>query len=131
MNYYGNYGNYNYQPYQPFQRVEQTDDRIWVQGEGAAQAYLVAANGFVRLWDSQEPVFYEKRADATGKPYMEVYEYKPKRSESPKTSFFDKPQTVEGTNELKAEIDDLKARISALESKRRPKKEEVTDESIQ
>lgn len=58
--------------YQP-----QTDERIWVQNKFAADVYLVAPNSFVRLWDASRPVFYEKRADANGRPLpLEVYEYK-------------------------------------------------------
>lgn len=53
------------------------DERIWVQGEVAAASWPVTANGFVRLWDSTAHVFYEKRADAQGKPLpLEVYDYK-------------------------------------------------------
>ena len=33
----------------------------------SAEAYLVAPNGFVRLWDANKPMFYEKRADALSK----------------------------------------------------------------
>ena len=28
------------------------DERIWVQNETSAEAYLLAPNGFARLWDS-------------------------------------------------------------------------------
>lgn len=53
------------------------DERIWVTNQQAAEAYLVAANSFVRLWDSSQPRFYEKSADCTGRPMaMKVYEYK-------------------------------------------------------
>lgn len=53
------------------------DERIWVQNQVAAESYLVAPNSFVRLWDSSKNVFYEKRADATGRPLpLEIYEYK-------------------------------------------------------
>lgn len=53
------------------------DDRIWVASESAAEAFLVAANGFVRLWDSNKPIFYEKRADMNGRPMpLVAYEYK-------------------------------------------------------
>lgn len=53
------------------------DDRIWVASESAAEAFLVAANGFVRLWDSNKPLFYEKRADMNGRPMpLVAYEYK-------------------------------------------------------
>jgi hypothetical protein len=103
MNGYNPY--YGYQPYSPpvpdqlaqlrynqgmqqgFQGFGQqsNDERIWVQGKNAAEAYLVAANGFVRLWDSNGQVFYEKRADASGRPCMETYEYKRLGAELPKT----------------------------------------------
>lgn len=57
------------------------DDRIWVASESAAEAFLVAANGFVRLWDSNKPIFYEKRADMNGRPMpLVAYEYKIKDS---------------------------------------------------
>lgn len=59
------------------------DDRLLVQGIEAATSWPVTANGFVRLWDSTAPVFYEKRADAQGKPLpLEVYDYK-RREEGP------------------------------------------------
>lgn len=53
------------------------DDRIWVASESAAEAFIVTANGFVRLWDSNKPVFYEKRTDSQGRPMpLVAYEYK-------------------------------------------------------
>ena len=84
-NFYGYQNAYPYgqmfqQPQQP-QQIQQPggDDRIWVANEAAANAYMVTANGFVRLWDSGAPLFYEKQADATGRPLpMVVYEYKPR-----------------------------------------------------
>lgn len=55
------------------------DDRIWVANEQAAESFQVVPNGFARLWDSNQPVFYEKRADATGRPLpLIAYEYKPR-----------------------------------------------------
>lgn len=67
-------------PQQPAQQPQAAqmpqDERIWVQGEGAAMAYLVAPGSFARLWDSTQPVFYEKQADASGRPLpMAVYDY--------------------------------------------------------
>lgn len=66
------------QPTAPAQAPQAAqDDRIWVASESAAEAFLVAANGFVRLWDSNKPVFYEKRADVNGRPMpLVAYEYK-------------------------------------------------------
>lgn len=130
MAYYygGNNGFYN--PYaQPMQdqlqQLRQTqqpmngsiDDRIFVQGELAAQAYLVAPSSFVRLWDSTQNVFYEKRADTSGRPYMEAYEYKKRDnlttqglSEPSHTNVYD-----EKINALSNEISALRGKIEALE----------------
>lgn len=53
------------------------DDRIWVANEQAADSYQIVPNGFVRLWDSNQQVYYEKRADATGRPMpLVAYEYR-------------------------------------------------------
>lgn len=76
------------------------DERIWVQGEVAAASWPVTANGFVRLWDSTAHVFYEKRADAQGKPLpLEVYDYK-RRGGDPvepadATSYEDRLKSIE------------------------------------
>lgn len=77
-----NYGNpfmnnfANNQPMYAQQTPPMTDERIWVTNQQAAEAYLVAANSFVRLWDSSQPRFYEKSADCTGRPMaMKIYEY--------------------------------------------------------
>lgn len=85
MNYgnpYGMFGtntlfpqNYPQQAQIPQQNPSGTED-LFVPSETAAEAYLVAPGCFVRLWDSSKPVFYEKRADASGRQYpMEVFEY--------------------------------------------------------
>ena len=53
------------------------DERIWVQSAAAAEAYPVPPNGFVRLWHSTQPIYYEKYADGAGRPYPIIaYEYK-------------------------------------------------------
>lgn len=95
----------NYQG-QYTQSQNNIDERIWVQGRNSAEAYLVAPNSFVRLWDSNEPVFYEKRADASGRPYpMDAYEYKR----------MDTQVVTPQAKDYSDEIESLKARISALE----------------
>ena len=104
---------YQMQQYQqPAQQSNSQDERIWVQGQGAAEAYLVAPNSFVRLWDSQQAVFYEKRADQTGKPYMDVFEYKRKGAQEPL-----KAETENNVPDYMKEIESLKKRIKALEDK--------------
>ena len=88
------------------------DDRIWVQGRGAAEAYLVAPNSFVRLWDANNNMFYEKRTDATGRPLpMGVYEYKLRQPQA----VTEKPNNNDVTIELQKQIEALQGRIEALE----------------
>lgn len=101
------YQNFGQQQPQP-----SADDRIWVQGQNAAEAYLVAANGFVRLWDSSRQVFYEKRADSSGRPYMETYEYQRKGAESPNVGTETQKQAVDYSKEISG----LKQRLAALEA---------------
>lgn len=94
--YYNNY--FNQQP--------QQDERIWVQGIEGANAYLVAPNSFVRLWDSQNNVYYEKRTDATGRPYTEVYEYAKKDIQKPRVG-----------PSYDSQLEELSKRITALEKR--------------
>ena len=105
-NQFNQYSQMQYQVQSPAQ-----DERIWVQGQGGADAYLVAPNGFVRLWDATRPVFYEKRADHTGRPSMESFEYKRCDVFSP----FGATSDFSDTNTLDSELLNLKSRITALE----------------
>lgn len=113
---YNPYLQANYQPnYQ--QNTTPLDERIWVQNETSAEAYLLAPNGFARLWDSSTNRFYEKRADATGRPLpMDVYEYtrvtaqNGANNEKVDKSMYD---------ELNGKIDAITERIDALEKSKR------------
>ena len=95
------------QPQFNYQQQTQQDERIWVQGIEGANAYLVAPNSFVRLWDSQSNTFYEKHTDASGRPYTEIFEYTKKSDQKPKVS----------ASTYESQIEDLDKRISALEKK--------------
>lgn len=54
---------------------------IWVQGEQAAKSYPIAPGGQVLMFDSDETVFYIKKADQSGRPLpLEIYDFK-KREE--------------------------------------------------
>lgn len=102
------------------------DDRIWVQGENAATAYLVAANGFVRLWDSTAPVFYEKRADAQGKPFPIVaYDYK-RRGED-----LSAPQATPVEYATKQDLEALAERVEALSAKEKPTRKTAAKEDAE
>ena len=97
---------YNYPQSQP--RQGGTDERIWVQGEAGANAYIVAPNSFVRLWDSQKPIFYEKHTDSSGRPVTEVYEYSKKATPTESVAEIDQPN-------FKEQLDALERRISNIE----------------
>ncbi len=85
------------------------DERIWVQNQAAAEAYLMAPNSFVRLWDANSPVFYEKRSDITGRPMpLEAYEYKRK---APAETLLQNS----GAIDYQKEIDGILRRLEALE----------------
>lgn len=126
---YPQYANQYFQdPRQQYQQMQmqnpqpaqsqQPDERIWVQGRDAALAYLVAPNGFARLWDSSAPVFYEKHADATGRPLMEVYRYEKQTDEAP-----EKKIAEEYGERFKA----LEMRILALEKRGQRRREPAND----
>ena len=66
----------------PYQQQNQ-NGFIWVQGEEAAKAYLVAPGNTVTLWDSEKDVIYIKSADASGMPSMRILEYKDTADKSP------------------------------------------------
>lgn len=106
-------------PQMPFQQP--VDDRIWVQGESAATAYLVTANGFVRLWDSTAPVFYEKQADAQGKPLpMVIYDYKRRG---------DEPAQQAPVPDYESRLEAIEKRLEAVEKKRTPAKQKEAEET--
>lgn len=88
------------QPQVPMQAPQ--DDRMWVASESAAEAFQMVPNGFVRLWDSNKPIFYEKRADMNGRPMpLVAYEYKIRDSAAA-------PEAINP---------DFEKRLSALEDK--------------
>lgn len=94
--FYQQYPNYNY-----MNNNNNQDERLFVSNYQAAEAYPVAPNSFVRLWDSNANCFYEKRADASGRLYpIEIYEYKKK---------------VTQNNDYQTELESLRARVEALE----------------
>lgn len=111
-NYYNPYQmnyqqNYQPQPQQPQQNTQPVDDRIFVANASAADAYLVAPNGFVRLWDSNSNRFYEKQADASGRQYPIVaYEYK-RIDAAP----------AQPTNDFEARLKAIEDRLNAFENR--------------
>ena len=108
------------QPMMPQQMQQQVmpqqvmqEETLYVPNEQAAEAYLMAPNSFVRLWDANQPVFYERRTDAQGRPFpMEKYTYT-KATNAP----------VEEPKDLKAQFV-TREEFNALMAKLEPKKGE-------
>lgn len=103
------------------------DERIWVQSAAAAEAYPVPANGFVRLWHSTQPIYYEKYADGAGRPYPIIaYEYKLLGTDTEKqTPTAETPDYELRIKKLEERVDDLeKAKPSNTSSGGNTKKED-------
>lgn len=56
---------------------------VWVYSRAEVDGYPVAPNAAVRLWDSNEPVFYLKQADASGRPSVKVFDYRERVETAP------------------------------------------------
>ena len=61
----------------------QNNGMIWVQGEAAGKAYLVAAGNTVPLWDSERQTIYLKSVDAAGMPTMRILDYTERAQSAP------------------------------------------------
>lgn len=114
------YQPYYYNPYQtqyqmPQYQTQQTQSVsaptsptiIWVNGEREASTYPVAPNAAVALWDSQNPCIYLKKADASGRPSMQIYDLV-ERAET--------PQNANTAQDIKVYDYATKSDLSALES---------------
>lgn len=95
----------------PQQQNVQTvlSDRIWVQGENAAKAYLVAKNSEQVIWDSEQPSIYIKTVDVYGKPTMVTLDYTIRPIENSNSGVANSEVT-----DLKNEVGDLKSGLNDL-----------------
>lgn len=110
---------------QPAQQAAPQSGVIWVQGEEAAKAYMVAAGNSVLLMDSEASTFYLKSTDQSGMPQpLRVFDYT-ERTQKQAPAL---PQTQEYVT--RQEFDALAARLEALTAKptKRAAKEAPDDE---
>lgn len=95
--------------------VPPQEETLYVPNEQAAEAYMMVPNSFVRLWDANQPVFYEKRTDPQGRPYpMEKFTYQ-KAVETPAQQ----PEDLKTQFVTREEFEALRAK---LETKKGEKK---------
>lgn len=76
------------QPFQQPQMPQMTGNNggngngiIWIDGYSEAAMYPVAPNAAVALWDKTAPSIYLKKADATGKPSMQIFDLVERKDE--------------------------------------------------
>lgn len=130
----------NVQTQQPVQPTVYSNGIIWVGNEHEAEMFPVGPNNAVALWESSGKRAYMKKADATGKPTMTVYDLV-ERSEAVESN--EKPDgktdeyakksdlaavvgVVKGFDELlgslKSDIDTMKSDMYGIAGKKKAKK---------
>lgn len=90
----------------------------WVSGEQEARNWMIAPNAAVALWDSSAPTVYLKKADASGKPSLTIYDLV-ERAETPRTAPTADPVkfvTREEFDALAAVVDDMKGKKKVKEA---------------
>lgn len=103
-----------YQPQYPqqYSQPQQTQNggMIWVENYNEAAMYPVAPNAAVVLWDRSNPCVYVKKADATGKPSLTIYDLVERKENT--------QQENGAANPLYATKTDLKAVSDTVEALR-------------
>lgn len=94
----------------------------WVSGEQEARNWMIAPNAAVALWDSSAPTVYLKKADASGKPSLTIYDLV-ERAETPRTA----PQEKGVEFVTRKEFDALAALVGELKGKKK-RREDDDDE---
>lgn len=90
----------------------------WVSGEQEARNWMIAPNAAVALWDSSAPTVYLKKADASGKPSLTIYDLV-ERAETPRTASTAGPVkfvTREEFDALAAVVDGMKGKKKTKEA---------------
>lgn len=90
----------------------------WVSGEQEARNWMIAPNAAVALWDSSAPTVYLKKADASGKPSLTIYDLV-ERAETPRTAPTADPVkfvTREEFNALATVVDGMKGKKKVKEA---------------
>lgn len=120
---------------QPAPAAPQATGILWVASEAEAQAFPVAPNNAVALWDSNRPTIYLKQADASGKPVIKTYDLT-ERTETARVAFSTAGNTETPAKDQKDEIDALWAAVEEIRQKvdgpkRGNRKREVNDDDAE
>ena len=99
------------QSYQPASQQPQQSPILWVQGEEAAKAYMVAPGATVMLMDSEGQSFYLKSTDPQGMPLpLRIFDYVERTAQKP----LEQPQISTGEFVTRREFEALAARVGEL-----------------
>lgn len=134
------------QTQQPQIQQPQTSGIIWISGLMEAQAYPIAPNNAVALWEKSGKTIYLKQADATGKPSITIYDLV-ERTESAQDGSIEsaKPMNYATKEELsivvgavksydeilsalKADMETLKSDMYGIAGKKKNVKKESADD---
>lgn len=98
---------------------------IWVQGESGAKSYPVAPNNTMILFDSESQTFFVKKVDNNGMPLpLRIYDYTERAAVVPETDFSKTDNDTLGYV-TKNDLEQFKAEINDMISKKSAKKKEV------
>lgn len=105
-------------PSTPIQNPVAQNGVQWVNGEMEARGWMIAPNSAVALWDSSAPTVYLKKADASGKPSLTIYDLV-ERAETPPTA----TQNQVGDYVTRKEFNDLAALVAKFREGKSVKEE--------
>ena len=98
----------SYQPQAQVPQASQQSPILWVQGEEAAKAYMVAPGATVLLMDSEGQSFYLKSTDPQGMPLpLRIFDYVERTAQKP----LEQPKISTGEFVTRREFEALAARV--------------------
>lgn len=115
----------------PVMPIQNTSSIVNVRSEEEARNYPIAPGVSMTFKNENAPYIYTKTMGLSqfDRPIFEKYRYEKEASVEPQNEPLSAQANENTLNELQAEIDDLRARLDALEKpKRTTKKEVVVDE---
>lgn len=108
-------------PQMQAQQAQQTQQVMnWVHGKGEADAFPVAPNTTVPLYDADSPVIYWKSADSSGRPSVRILDYKVREAQEVPPEAKVAYATKDDLDALKGQIESLKMRIGKMNKKEAP-----------
>lgn len=89
---------------------------LWVQGENAAKAWMVAPGNTLALWDTEAPMIYVKSVDPSGLPTIKKYRWEEVSAEPENHSCkcSDKFISKEEFSELKTSVNEIAKKLEDL-----------------